>query len=204
MVAFVGGREPREFAGGFVVEVALVNHYSAEAARVPVGVFGEAVGDDVRAVVERAAEARRWESVVHRERDPRAAGDARELFKIENFYARVGQAFPENQLGIGAHRRENFIFGGVLVYESRLDPEFFKRVREQVGGSAVEGSRAHYVVARFAQVHHEYGGRALAARTRYRARAALEGRHFLFENLHRGVGEARVEVPRNFEVEEPG
>lgn len=92
----------------------------------PVGVFGEAVGDYIRAVVERAAEARSGEGVVHRERDPRAAGDARELFEVENLYTRVGEAFPENQLGVGAHRREDFIFGGVLVYKRSLYPELFK------------------------------------------------------------------------------
>lgn len=60
------------------------------------------------------------------------------------------------------------------------------------------------MVARGAEVEGYERSRALSARSRDCADAAAEGCHFLFEHLDRRVAQARVEVPRRFEVEEVG
>ena len=80
-------------------------------------------------------------------------------------------------LGVRAHSREYFLFRGVLVNEGSFYPKFLKRVTEKIARSAVNRSRANYVVSGFAEVCDENRRCALAARTGYRADSPFKGSH---------------------------
>ena len=68
VIAFVRLGEIRELARCRPVEFAAVHDHAAALYRVAVHVFGGGVDDDIRAPLERAAEHRRCECVVHDER----------------------------------------------------------------------------------------------------------------------------------------
>ena len=88
------------------------------------------------------------------------------------------------------------------IDERRLDAEALQRVAEQVVRAAVERARGDDVAARAHQRGDREVQRRLARSGGDGADAAFERRDALFEHRDRGVGDARVDVPRALHVEE--
>ena len=92
------GSSARELVGRAPVEAARLDHDAAHRRAVSAQELGHGVDDDVGAPLERPAQERRRERVVHDQRDAVLVGDRGERLEVHHQAARVGQALGEDGL----------------------------------------------------------------------------------------------------------
>ena len=194
VVALVRLGEVRELAGGSPVEFAAVDDNAAALYRVAVHVFGGGVDDDVCAPLERAAEDRRCERVVHDERNVVPVRDIRPLFDVEYGQSRVGERFTENSLGVRLEQLLDLLFIRFRVRPDALDAELFEGDAEQVDRAAVDGGDGDEAVACGAEVEDGEQGSGLTRGGQHGADAALESGDLLFHGVAGRVSEAGVDA----------
>jgi hypothetical protein len=119
------------------IEVAAVDEDAADGGAVAAEPLGERLDDDGGAVLDRAAQIRRREGVVHEERDVERAPELGEPGDVGNVEARVADRLDEPGLGrLVARRREALGIGG--LDEAHVDAEPPEGVQEDVPGAAVQ------------------------------------------------------------------
>ena len=105
------------------------------------------MGHDIRSEIERTAEIRGREGVVHDQRNAVFMCDFCKLFDIENDQSGIREHFREDRLCSGADRRLKFRFGDIRRDECEIDPHLLHGVGEQGDRSAVEAGDCNDMVA---------------------------------------------------------
>ena len=203
VVAVVGGAEAGEFFRvGHPVELSAVHDGAAQGGGVAVHVLGGGVGHDVRAPLDRTAEDRGGEGVVHDEGYAVAVGGLGELFDIQHREGRVGDGLAENGFGIGTEGGFQLLFGAVRGDEGELHAHALHGDGKEVIGAAVDGAGGHHVVPAGGDVEHRVEIGCLAGGGQHGRRAALQLRDLLRHVVAGGVLEAAVEIALGLQIEE--
>ncbi len=201
VVAGVGLGQGRELARRLPVEGAAVDQGPGDGDAVAAQELGRRVHDDVGAVLERPAQVGRGEGVVDHQRDRRVVGDLGDRRQVHDLQPRVAQGLAEDQPRLRPDR-----LGEALrvarVDEGRLDAEAGQRMGEQVVAAAVDRRRRDDVPALTHQGGDAQEQRRLAARRADRPDAALERGQPLLQHRDGRVGDARIDVPGPFQVEQ--
>ena len=176
---------PREAAG--------VDDRAAHGGAVAADELGGRMHHDVGAKVDRPAQVRAGEGVVHHQRDAVVVRDLRHRLYVEHVDLRVAERLGEDALGL----RPDGMADRVVVadvHEPGVDADLAELHVELVDGAAVEGTRGDELVARVHQRDERDVLRRLAGGGRHGADAVLEGGDALLEHRHRRVHDARVDV----------
>ena len=108
--------------------------------------FGDRVPDDIGAELERAAQIRRCEGVVDKERNAGAVRDVRDLRNVEHFEARIADGLADEEPGALPDRGAEAIEIARLD-ERGVDAEARQRVGQEIDAAAIERGRRDDVVA---------------------------------------------------------
>ena len=189
---------------GFPVEVAAIHDASAGRNSMTVHVLGSGVRHDIDAEVNRLAENRGRERIVHNHRHAVLVGDVRKALEVQNLAGRVCDRFAEEALGVRAEGLFDFFVARVLVDERAFDAKLLHRHAEEVARTAVNGARANEVVARFADVEHRVEVRSLAGTREHAGDTAFEGGNLCSHGVVRRVLQTGVKIAFGLEVEEVG
>ena len=156
--------------------------------------------DDVRAPLDRAAEKRRRERVVHDQRQLVVVRDGRDRLDVEHVAAGVADGLAVERLGVVADGRLPGV-GIVGIDPRQLHRHLAQQVLELIDRPAVQRRRGHDVIA--GRQQREQGRRLCRdpAGERDGAASAFEVGHALLEHGHRRVHDARVGVPVLLEIE---
>src|SRR5579862_3580173 len=150
--------------------------------------------DNVRAMLDRAAEIGSRERIVDDQRDARVVRECCERAQIGNDARRISDGLHEDQPRLrpncGAHRAE--IVGG---YERRLDSHSLDRYGKLRHRTAVDVLRTNEMVAGLREREHHAELRRKPAGESDAAEAALQTRHPFFECSDRGIANTAVDVP---------
>ena len=203
VIAGIGFGQHREFAGGAPVEAAAVDDHAADRNAVPAEPFGGRVHDDVGAMLDRAAEIGRGKGVVDQERNAGRMRDLRNPGNIEHLEAWIADGLADHEPGLRRDRRTEGVEIARLD-ECGRDAEAGQGVREQVDGAAVERGGGDDMIAGIEQRRDRQMHRGHAARGADRADAALQRRQPFLEHCRGRVGNARVDVPGAFQIEQRG
>jgi hypothetical protein len=157
------------------VECAGVDDGTRDRGPVPGDELRGGVDDQVCAELERPAEVRRGERVVHNERRADLVRDRRGEGDVEHVAARIRDRLGEERLRLGSDRAAPAV-RVVHVDPVHGDLELAPEVVELRGRAAVERLRDRDPVPRLQQREEEPGLRSEPARERDRADAALEVR----------------------------
>ena len=186
---------PGEFAG--------VDHDAADAGAMATDVLGQRVHDDVRAMLEGAAENRRGHGVVDDQRHAMSMRRVGQRCEVDDIAGRVADGFAEYRLGALVDQR--FQCGDVIVCgEAGLDAETRQGVGQQVVGAAVELGHRDDVVAGFGHGLDGVGNGGHAGGDGQCADAAFQRRHAFLEHGVGRVHDARVDIAGDFQVEQVG
>ena len=79
--------------------------------------------DDIRAKLNGTAENRSGKSVVYNQRNLMRMGNLGKFFFVKYGYSRIGQRFTENQPGIGANLRGDFIGRSIGIDKSTFNAQ---------------------------------------------------------------------------------
>ena len=192
VVAGIGRGEVVEAPAG-PVEVAAVDDDAADGGAVAAQELGGAVGDDVGAPFERAAEIGRGKGVVDHQRDVVGLCDGRNLFEGEDKDVGIAQGLTVDDLGVGL---DCGLKGGRIagVDKGDVDAQARERVVELVEGAAIEPCAADDVIACAAEGEDGHGLRAVAAAGRDRGHTALKISHTLLKHIGGRIHDAGVDV----------
>ena len=201
VIAFVGRIEGGVAGIVLEVEAAAVDDHSAERRRVAVDIFCRGMDNDVCAEAEGIAEHGGGERVIDGEYDAVPPGNACDFFEIEHDNRGIGHRFGEDQAGFVVYKLVDLFLRRIGIEEAAPDPQLGQGGAEQVERAAVNGLRAHDVVARLAKGRGREQGGGHARRTADPRNSALQGRELVFQRRHRGIGQAGIKVSLPFKVE---
>jgi len=183
------------------VERAGVDDDAAQSGPVAAHVLGGGVNDDVRAVLEGAAQDRRGHRVVDDERQAELVRLRRPRVEVDDVECRVADRLAEHKpCALVDHSVEHR--GVVRAHEACLDAELGEGVGEQCVRPAVQRRDGDDVVSGARQVEDRVRDRRSSGRGGERADATLEGRDTLFEDRRRRIHEPRVDVAWRLQCEE--
>ena len=185
------------------VVVAAVDDHAAHGRAVAVDPLRRGVHDDVRAPLEGVAEvACRAERVVDDEGDVALPGQRSQPFEVGYGAGRVAHALDVECPRAAVDQLPERL-GGLGRGDAAVDAEVAQRDAELVVGAAVEVRRGDDVVARRGERQHRQKDRRHARRDGQCPHAAVERRDALLEGRGRGVLQARIDVARLAQLEEP-
>jgi hypothetical protein len=161
------------------------------------------VHDDVGAVLEGAAEVRRWHRVVDDQRHPVAVRHFGQQLEVGDVAERVADRFAEDRLGFAVdHPFEACRLG--CVGKAHVDAVLGQGVGEEVVGAAIERRSRDDVVSRFGDGHDRVGHRRLPRRQGEAGDAAFHCGDALFQDILGRIHDAGVDVAGHLEVEQVG
>ena len=187
---------------GFPVEVAAIDNAAADASGMAIHVLGGRVRYDIHAEFERAADNRGRERVVHNHRDAMLVSKVSKTLEVKHLAGRVRDGFAEEALGVRAESLLDFFIARVLVHERAINAELLHGNAEEVARTAVDGTRADEVVARFANVEHGVEASSLTGAREHRSDTTFESSDLCSHGVVRRVLQTGVEVTRGLQVEQ--
>ena len=143
---------------------------------------------------------RRSEGVVDHQRRAGLVQDVGDGGDVDHLQRRIGRAFEEGGLGVGADRR---LPGGEIgsLDQRRGDAETRQQLLDDVKTRAEQRPRGDDMVAGLELAHQRRGHRRHAAGGGARRLGALEQRHALLEHRDGRIGEARIDEARRVAFE---
>jgi len=161
------------------------------------------VDDDVGAVLDGTQQVGGGERGVDRQRQAVVVGDRGHGGHVEHLEAGVAERLGEHHAGLGPDGVGEGL-GVAGVDEGGGDAEPGHGEVQQVVAAAVDVAAGDHVVAGVEQGGHGKVECRLAAGRAHGTDTALEGGYALLEHGDRRVGDARVEVAADLQVEESG
>ncbi len=159
------------------------------------------MGDDIRAVLERAAQHRGRHGVVDDQRNAAVMRDIGDRRDVGDDAARIGQALDEDAAGLVVHRRAH-VLRLVDIDETGFPAELAKRLAHLVERSAIQLARRDDVAPRLHQRVERDQLRRMPARHAQRADAAFQRGNLAFQRVIGGVHDARIDVPELLQREQ--
>ena len=185
------------------VELAGIDHHTADAGAVSANPLRERVDDEVCAMVDGADERRRREGGVHHQREVVLLRHGRVALDVGDVERGVADGLDEDQARLLVDRRldrREVVHRGEVHLDARVGEDGVE-LRE---GAAVEVVGRDDLVARLRDVRDGEEDRRRAGGERLGRRAAFKGRESLGEDVVRRVHEAGVDVAQLLEPEEVG
>src|SRR5262249_43177491 len=129
------------------IELAGLDHDTADRVAVAGEELGGRVYDDVRAPLDRAAEVGRRERVIDDERDTGVVGDLCDGLEIDDDAARIGETFDEDRLALLGQRALE-VFRIARIDEVAGPAELLEREAELGERAAIEIARGDKFITR--------------------------------------------------------
>lgn len=131
------------------VEIATIDYHPINGRPMTAQIFGRGIDDDSCAMFDTATKQRR-RRIIHDKRDTQFATDGGDVRNWEQF--RLGGQGLRTKGSDALIRRATEIFRIGLVDEAHLNALILERVRKQIVGAAIKGSRTDDIVARTRQI----------------------------------------------------
>jgi len=186
----------------FPVKVAAIHNAAAHGSSMAVHVLGGGVRHDVNAEVDRAAENRGRERVVHNHRHAVLVSEICKALEVEHLASRVCNGFAEEALGVRAEGLFDFFVRSVLVHERAFDAKLLHGDGEEVARTAVNGARANEMVAGFADVEHGVEVCSLTGAGEHGGDTTFESGNLRSHGVVGRVLQTGVEVAAGLQVEQ--
>ena len=145
----------------------------------------------IRAVLNRALQGRREQTIVNGEQCIRAFGNICKCGDIADFRKRIRRRFAEQEAGIRSHGSAPFVyFGG--CHPCRLDAKFPANLIKQRHHRAKHATRRNNVVAALQEPHHGARDRRHASGGGNARLSAFQGRQAILKHADGWVGEPAI------------
>ena len=101
-------------------------------------------------------------------------GQAGKLLKIQHCQGRIGNALRKYRFGIWPECLCQFLLVRIRIHQRALHSHLGKGNGKQIGGTAVYGGGADYMVSRLADIQYSIKGSCLSRRSEHGPHAALQ------------------------------
>ena len=124
-----------------------------------------------------------------------------EALNVEYRQRGICDRLSEDEAGVLVKLSLDLLVAHILGDESDLDAETLQRHREKVNRAAVYRGEADEILSRGCDVKDRDSACRLTGRRAHSADAAFESGDLILDVLYRRVGDARIHMACNFEVE---